>query len=144
MNLAFSARTSSPCRPLDRCFWSCWPPETCWTSTGWTSVSFSSFLTCTLRNWYPRPACGTAVQSVRISISVSGLAPVRDEPVECLPWTRRTGVCRTYPLPGYRSARSERRWPIGRENSDVCLIFGIPSWLMPLRDRSGQSGQPFR
>ena len=25
----------------------------------------------TLRNWYPRPACGTAVKSVRISISVS-------------------------------------------------------------------------
>ena len=28
---------------------------------------------------------------------------------------------------------------IGRENSDFCLIFGIPSWLMPLRDRSGLS-----
>ena len=26
---------------------------------------------------------------------------------------------------------------------DVCLIFGIPSWLMPLRDRSGQSSQPY-
>ena len=25
---------------------------------------------------------------------------------------------------------------------DVCLIFGIPSWLMPLRDRSGQRWQP--
>ena len=31
---------------------------------------------------------------------------------------------------------------LGRENSDVCLIFGIPSWLMPLRDRSGRSNQP--
>ena len=28
------------------------------------------------------------------------------------------------------------------KNWDVCLIFGIPSWLMPLRDRSGQSSQP--
>ena len=25
---------------------------------------------------------------------------------------------------------------------DFCLIFGIPSWLMPLRDRSGQRWQP--
>ena len=31
---------------------------------------------------------------------------------------------------------------LGRENSDSCLIFGIPSWLMPLRDRSGQRWQP--
>ena len=30
------------------------------------------------------------------------------------------------------------------KNWDVCLVFGIPSWLMPLRDRSGQSSQPFR
>ena len=60
-------------------------------------VSYLSYL---LRNWYPRPACGTAVKSVRISISVSGLVPVRDEPVECLPWTRRTGVCRYLPCPG--------------------------------------------
>ena len=33
------------------------------------------------------------------------------------------------------------------QNSDFCLIFGIPSWLMPLRDRSGQrwppSGMPY-
>ena len=29
------------------------------------------------------------------------------------------------------------------KNLDVCLIFGIPSWPMPLRDRSGQSSQPF-
>ena len=28
------------------------------------------FLTGTLRKWNPRPACGTAVKSVRISISV--------------------------------------------------------------------------
>ena len=28
---------------------------------------------------------------------------------------------------------------LGRENSDFCLISGIPSWLMPLRDRSGLS-----
>ena len=28
------------------------------------------------------------------------------------------------------------------KNLDVCLIFGIPSWLMPLRDRSGQRWPP--
>ena len=28
---------------------------------------------------------------------------------------------------------------LGRENSDFCLIFGIPSWLTPLRDHSGRS-----
>ena len=33
---------------------------------------------------------------------------------------------------------------LGRTYDDLCLIFGIPSWLMPLRDRSGQSSQPFR
>ena len=44
----------------------------------------------------------------------------------------------------------ERRCPqrtaggLGRTSDDFCLIFGIPSWLMPLRDRSGQSSQPFR
>ena len=33
---------------------------------------------------------------------------------------------------------------LGRTYDDFCPIFGIPSWLMPLRDRSGQSSQPFR
>ena len=45
-----------------------------------------------LRKWNPRPACGTAFTSVRISMSVFGFVPTRDEPAECLPWTRRTGV----------------------------------------------------
>ena len=40
-------------------------------------------LTCTLRKWNPRPACGTAFSSVCISISVFGLVPTRDEPAEC-------------------------------------------------------------
>ena len=31
---------------------------------------------------------------------------------------------------------------LGRTSDDLCLIFGIPSWLMPLRDRSGQGGSP--
>ena len=31
---------------------------------------------------------------------------------------------------------------LGRTYDDLCLIFGIPSWLMPLRDRSGQRWQP--
>ena len=33
---------------------------------------------------------------------------------------------------------------LGRTYDDFWPIFGIPSWLMPLRDRSGQSSQPFR
>ena len=43
----------------------------------------------------------------------------------------------------------ERRCPqrtaggLGRTSDDFCPIFGIPSWLMPLRDRSGLSSQPF-
>ena len=42
----------------------------------------------------------------------------------------------------------ERRCPqrtaggLGRTYDDFCLIFGIPSWLMPVRDRSGQRWQP--
>ena len=45
---------------------------------------------------------------------------------------------------------SETQVPIAGEaglchkNLDVRLIFGIPSWLTPLRDHSGQSSQPFR
>ena len=31
---------------------------------------------------------------------------------------------------------------LGRTYDDFCLIFGIPSWLMPLRDRNGQRWQP--
>ena len=39
----------------------------------------------------------------------------------------------------------ERRCPkrtadgLRHKKWDVCLIFGIPSWLMPLRDRGGPS-----
>ena len=29
---------------------------------------------------------------------------------------------------------------LGRTYDDFCLIFGILSWLMPIRDRSGQAG----
>ena len=42
----------------------------------------------TLRKWNPRPACGTAFSSVHPILSVFGLVPTRDEPAECLPWTR--------------------------------------------------------
>ena len=45
-------------------------------------------LTGTLRKWNPRPACGTAFSSVHNISSVFGLVPTRDEPAECLPWTR--------------------------------------------------------
>ena len=31
---------------------------------------------------------------------------------------------------------------LGRTSDDFCPIFGIPSWLMPSRDRSGQRWQP--
>ena len=37
--------------------------------------------------------------------------PAQGDPEEWPLWTRRTGVCRPYPLPGYKAARSERRWP---------------------------------
>ena len=45
------------------------------------------------------------------------------------------------PLPGDVNAQSGRRWPRPRELR-FCPILGIPSWLMPLRDRSGQRWQP--
>ena len=50
-----------------------------------------------------------AFESARISICVSLLVRAQGDPEEWPLWTRRTGVCRTYPLPGYRAARSERR-----------------------------------
>ena len=50
-----------------------------------------------------------AFESVRISISVPLLVRAQGDPEEWPLWTRRMGVCRTYPLPGYRAARSERR-----------------------------------
>ena len=45
------------------------------------------------------------------------------------------------PLPGDVNAQSGRRWPRPRELR-FCTVLGIPSWLMPLRDRSGQRWQP--
>ena len=79
-----------------------WPPNL---GDGLQLLAMASNLTLPLLALFPkvfslRPACGTAFTSVRVSISVSGLVPVRDEPVECLPWTRRTGVCPLFPLPG--------------------------------------------
>ena len=47
-----------------------------------TDLQAPMVLTGSLRKWNPRPACGTAISSVRISISVFGLVPTRDEPVE--------------------------------------------------------------
>ena len=58
-----------------------------------------------------RLACGTAIKSVRISMSVFGFAPTRDEPAECLPWTRRTGVRPVISSARRCSAHSGRRWP---------------------------------
>ena len=40
---------------------------------------------------------------------------VRDEPVECLPWAPRTGVCQCFPCFGNVRAHSGRRWPRPRE-----------------------------
>ena len=96
--------------------------------------------TCTLRKWNPRPACGTAFSSVHPILSVFGLVPTRDEPAECLQWTRRTGVERIHCPDTEQLAASVGG--LGRTYDDFCLIFGIPSWLMPLRDRSGQRWQP--
>ena len=71
-------------------------------------------------------------------MSVFGFMPTRDEPAECLPWTRRTGVCRYLPCPEmYVSTADEGG--LGRTYDDFCLIFGILSRLMPIRDRSGPS-----
>ena len=84
-------------RPRPCALWASFPFKTSrvqWLPTG------------TLRKWNPRPACGAAISSVRVSISVFGLAPTRDEPAECLPWTRRTGVCRYLPCFGDVSVRS--------------------------------------
>ena len=64
-----------------------------------------------LRIWNARPACGTAFSSVHHILSVFGLVPTRDEPAECLPWTRRTGVRRCFPCSGNVRAHSGRRWP---------------------------------
>ena len=102
---------------------------------------FRWFPTGILRNWNPRPACGTAIKSVRISMSVFGFVPTRDEPAECLPWTRRTGVRRYLPCPEMYVSTADSSWLMPQE-LQFCLIFGIPSWLMPLRDRSGQRWQP--
>ena len=67
---------------------------------------FRWFLTGTLRKWNPRPACGTAFSSVHNISSVFGFVPTRDEPAECLPWTRRTGVCLSLPCSGEVGVRS--------------------------------------
>ena len=86
----FSARTSSPGRPLARClsFGVAGHLKPLGPPLDGPPPPFLGFLTCTLRNWNPRPACGTAIKSVRISMSVFGFALTRDEPAECLPWTR--------------------------------------------------------
>ena len=52
------------------------------------------------------------------------------------------GVCRCLPCPEMYVPRAGVGG-LGRENSDLCLTFGITSWLMPLRDRSGLTSQPF-
>ena len=117
-----------------------WPPNL---GDGLQLLAMASNLTLPLLALFPkvcslRLACGTAVKSVRISISVSLLVRVRDEAVECLPWTRRTGVSLYLPCLEMYVPRAGDGG-LGREKSDFCLIFGIPSWLMPLRDRSDRS-----
>ena len=42
------------------------------------------------------------------------------------------------PAPGPEQLAASVGGP-GRKPENFCLIFGIPSWLMALRDRSGQS-----
>ena len=75
-----------------------------------------------------------------------GLAPTRDEPVECLRGPVERGFVVISPA---RGCKCPERTADGlcHKKWDVCLIFGIPSWLMPLRDRSGQrwppSGMPY-
>ena len=57
-----------------------------------------------------RPACGTAFSSVHNILSVFGLVPTRDEPAECLPWTRRTGVRRYLPCPEMYVSAADSSW----------------------------------
>ena len=58
--------------------------------------------------------------------------PTRDEPAECLPLVVISLAPAMYvPRAGEGG--------LGRTYDDFCLIFEIPSWLMPLRDRSGPS-----
>ena len=103
-----------------------------------TSSSFLSFLTWFFRFGFPRLASGTAITSVRISMSVFGYVPTRDEPAECLPWTvERVYVERIHCPDTEQLAASVGG--LGRTSDDFCLIFGILSWLMPIRDRSGPS-----
>ena len=65
-----TARRHLVIRSIDDFFWNGWPPELFGTSAGWTSSSFLGVLTCTLRKWNPRPACGTAFSSVHPILSV--------------------------------------------------------------------------
>ena len=97
--------------------------------------------TCTLGNWNPRPACGAAFNSAHPILSVFGLVPTRDEPAECLPWTRRKGARRYLPCPEMCMSTADSSWLMPQELK-FCPIFGILSWLMPFRDRSGQRWQP--
>ena len=65
-------------------------------------------------------ACGNRFQSRRQNHKCVWPRGAQGEPAECPLWTCRTGVCRTYPLPGRKAARSERRWP----QAERTQIFG--------------------
>ena len=103
-------------------------------------VMASNFAPCFTQVFFkPRPACGTAFSSVHPILSVFGLAPTRDGPAECLPWTRPlNGGTSLSPLLWRCTCPERTADGLRHKKWDVCLIFGIPSWLMPLRDRSGQ------
>ena len=72
-----------------------------------------------------------AFESVRISISVSLLVRAEGDPEEWPLWTRRTGVCQTYPL---------LTASVGRENSYFCRVLEFQAGSTPQR---GQSDQRF-
>ena len=73
-------------------------------------------------------------------MSVFGFVPTRDEPAECLPWTRRTGVCRYPPCPAEMYVSTADEGGLGRTYDDLSHHWNSKV----ARDRSGPSSQPFR
>ena len=58
--------------------------------------------------------------------------PARDEPAECLPWTRRTRVSPVFPLPGNVRVQSGQQEAyakvICQDLSDDCIPSWAPFW----------------
>ena len=88
LHFSFSILNGDEAKPRTSSFSECCIRQTCTSRRHSSSLRLPAFrfgahflrlktprirwgsLPCTLRNWNPRPACGTAVKSVRISMSV--------------------------------------------------------------------------